>query len=119
VNSATAFHIDIAYSLYTTGGAAISGTGETAAINAANKLANVNKMRYQPLMPYWFYSNEWYLSAFAAVAPADAPTPVTPCGGVTKLTSGSMGNVAFLAIIAGGRLPSQTRPGTAVSDYLE
>ena len=119
VNSGTAFYIDVAYSLFTTGGAAISGTSETARINAANKPAFVNKMRYQPLMPYWFYSNEWYLSAFAAVAPANAPVLVTPCGSVNKLTSGSTGNVAFLAILAGGRLPSQTRPGTVVSDYLE
>ncbi len=119
VNSGTAFYIDVAYSLFTTGGAAIAGTSETARINAANKLAFVNKMRYQPLMPYWFYSNEWYLSAFAAVAPANAPSPVTPCGSVTKLTSGSTGNIAFLAILAGGRLPSQTRPSPSLADYLE
>jgi hypothetical protein len=125
VNSGTAFYVDINYSLYTTGGTAVSGTTDSARISALSKQASVTRMRYQPLMPYWFYFNEWYLSAFASVAPADAPSTVTPCGSATKLTVGSNANVAFLAILAGSRLPTlpstatQTRPSATLSDYLE
>ncbi len=119
VKSTTAFKVDVNYSLYTTGGVPVSGTTDSVTISGANKSVSANRMRYQPLMPYWFYSNEWYLTAFAAVAPANAPSTVTPCGSASKLTVGANTNVAVLAYLAGKNLTGNARPSGTLSDYLE
>ena len=119
VKSTTSFQVDVNYSLYTTLLVPISGTTDSVTINGANKSVSANRMRYQPLMPYWFYSNEWYLTAFAAVAPANAPSAVTPCGSSTKLTVGANTNVAVLAFLAGKNLTGNARPSGTLSDYLE
>ena len=124
VKAGTTFTVDVSYSVTNLGGMTV-GTSETATINGQTRLASLKRMRYQPLMPYWFYSNDWYLSAFAAVSPTDTPSPVVPCGSATKLTSGASANVAALVMLAGSRLPNlpaaplQTRPSSVLSDYLE
>ncbi|MBL8511784.1 MAG: hypothetical protein JNM52_09075, partial [Betaproteobacteria bacterium] len=79
----------------------------TATINGVGAAATVTGMRYQPLMPYWFYQNEWYKTAFLALGQAKAPANGGPCA---KLTVGSNDKDALL-ILAGAKLsPLQTRP---------
>jgi hypothetical protein len=118
------FQVDVDYSVTTIGGTVL-GASESVRINGQTHPASLKRMRYQALMPYWFYSNDWYLSAFAAVSPSDAPSVVMPCGSATKLTVGANTNVAALVMLAGSRLPNlpstatQTRPSSAVSNYLE
>ena len=124
VKPGTAFQVDVDYSVTTTGGTAL-GISESVRVSGQTHPASLKRMRYQALMPYWFYSNDWYLSAFAAVSPSDAPSVVMPCGSATKLTVGPSTNVAALVMLAGSRLPklpaapTQTRPSSVVSNYLE
>jgi len=97
-----------------TGSASFSGLGSS---------VTVTNMRYQPLMPYWFYQNEWYKTAFYAVSPTKLPGAV--CGASTTLTVGGSSLDNGLVILAGSRLPNlpgsptQTRPSAAITDYLE
>lgn len=88
-----------------------------------NKPVTLSGMRTLPLMPYWFYSEDWYKSAFAAIAPASAPVlpSPNPCGAKTTLTVGTATNIEALAILAGKDLQSPTvsRPNTVVANYLE
>jgi hypothetical protein len=87
-----------------------------------SKKVALRNVRYQPVMPTWFYDNNWYLSAFYSVSPSKAPSPVSPCGPINQLTSGSSPADAVV-ILAGSRLPvsapTQTRPSASASDYLE
>ena len=87
----------------------------------------ISNLRYQPLVPYWFYDNKWHTTALFALSPSNAPAagPYTDCGGATSLTIGGQSSTGALVIQAGGRLPSlpatptQTRPSANISDYLE
>ena len=80
-------------------------------ISAVGLNASISNMRYQPLMPTWFYSNEWYKTALYSVAPSKAPGAVSPCGAAQLLTAGTNSNVDAIALLAGAKLPSQaTRP---------
>ena len=87
----------------------------------------VTNLRYQPLMPYWFYVNEWYKSAFYALSPAVRPVPLIAhnCGAATSLTVGGMSLDNGLVMLAGSRLPNlpatptQARPSAAITDYME
>ncbi len=123
IPNGTVFQVDVDYAVTTMADVPVDAS-ERASINAKTHSASLKRMRYQPLMPYWFYSNDWYRSAFAAVAPSDAPALVAPCGSATKLTSGANSNVAVLVLLAGAPLPNlpatptQIRPGS-VSNYLE
>jgi hypothetical protein len=98
-----------------------SQTG-TFLVSGTSKNVSVSNLRYQPLMPTWFYNNDWYLSAFYAVSPSKAPSAITPCGSISQLTSGNS-PVDAVVMLAGSRLPvsapTQTRPSAAVADYLE
>jgi hypothetical protein len=80
-------------------------------------------MRYQPVMPYWSHQNEWYKSAFAAMAPSKAPAAIAPCGSATMLTSGGNSSVDAMVMRAGRRLndanPLNAYQGEALVDYLE
>ena len=88
----------------------------------------VTNMRYQPLMPYWFYQNEWYKTAFYALSPARRPTPLIAhnCGAATTLTVGGTPLDNGLVILAGSRLPNlpatptqAVRPTSNILDYME
>jgi hypothetical protein len=87
-----------------------------------SKKVALRNVRYQPVMPTWFYDNNWYLSAFYAVSPSKAPSPIIPCGSISQLTSGNSPADAVV-ILAGSRLPvstpTQTRPSASAADYLE
>lgn len=88
----------------------------TGFVNGVGAAATVAGMRYQPLMPYWFYQNEWYKTTFLALGQAKAPANGGPCA---KLTVGSNDKDALL-ILAGAKLsPLQTRPTANATDYLE
>jgi hypothetical protein len=91
-------------------------------VSGKSKKVALRNVRYQPVMPTWFYDNNWYLSAFYAVSPSKAPSPISPCGSISQLTSGSS-PVDAVVILAGSRLPvltpTQTRPSASASDYLE
>lgn len=91
-------------------------------VSGINKDITLSNLRYQPLMPTWFYNNDWYLSAFYAVSPSKAPSAITPCGSISQLTSGNSPADAVV-ILAGSRLPvsapTQTRPSASAADYLE
>ena len=96
----------------------------TFTILGVNKSVALKNMRYQPPMPAWFFDNNWYLTAFYAVSPSKAPSPVVPCGATTQLASGNSPADAVV-MLAGSRrpvsplMPTQTRPSAALSDYLE
>ena len=89
------------------------------------KSLSVNNLRYQPLMPDWFEKNDWYLTAFYAVAPSKAPSPVTPCGITTQLSAGANSGGDAIVMLAGSRLPNlpaaptQIRPSASLDQYLE
>ena len=121
VTSTKTFQVQVTYAVYTTGGTLIGS--ETVVLDASNRAAALSRMRYQPVMPYWFYQNEWYKSAFAAIAPAKAPGTVTPCGATSLLSSGGNTSVEAIVMLAGRRLndtnPSNADAGSALSDYLE
>ncbi len=96
----------------------------TISINSPSATTTISNLRHQPLMPYWFYQNEWYKTAFYAVAPNRLFN--TPCGTATSTLT--MGGVALdngLVILAGSRLPNlptmptQTRPSANITDYIE
>ncbi len=88
-----------------------------------HKPVTLSGMRTLPLMPYWFYSEDWYKSAFAAIAPASAPVlpSPNPCSAKTTLTVGAATNIEALAILAGKDLqsPVVSRPNTVLTNYLE
>jgi type II secretory pathway pseudopilin PulG len=105
------------------------GTSETnISILGVGKQVSINKMRYQPIMPYWYYFNEWYKLGFLGVAPSLAPTNVMPCGATNFLTVDQVSSVPAVVLLAGAKFPplpaasTQTRPplgGTNLNDYLE
>lgn len=90
------------------------GTGQTFALNG---------MRYNPIMPGWFFDNRWYATAFASWAPGSAKLPAppstNPCGSVTSLTVGGATVNNGVLILAGPTLTGQTRPSSTISSYLD
>lgn len=89
---------------------------------------SISRMRYQPIMPYWYYYNEWYRQGFLGVAPANAPANLMPCGAISGLTVDGVSGYGATVVLAGSKFsipPSvsgQNRPilGSALlSDYLE
>lgn len=89
-------------------------------ISAVGQNASISNMRYQPLMPSWFYTNEWYKTAFYSVAPSKAPSSVTPCNATQLLAAGTNANVDAIVLLAGAKLAGQAaRPSAAIADYLE
>ncbi len=83
-------------------------------------------INYYPLMPSWYYGNDWHLSAFYALAPGAAPAGgSTDCGGATSLSVASGSIDKALVMLAGSRLPNlpatptQTRPSATLSNYFE
>ena len=100
----------------------ISPFSSTASISiiSPSATATVTNLRYQPLMPYWFYQNEWYKTARYALSPSKAPSAgATDCGAATTLTVGGASVSTAVAVLAGSRLSAQTRPTAIVTDYLE
>jgi len=93
--------------------------------DGVGKNVTVSNLRYQPIMPTWFYNNDWYLTAFYAVAPSKAPSPVTPCGITTQLSAGANSGGDAIVMLAGSRLPNlpavptQMRPSPSLDQYLE
>ncbi len=93
------------------------------------QIFSVTGMNYHPIMPEWFFQNGWYLSAFAALAPAGGIAPTTPspnpCGTATTLITGTGNSANAIVMLAGARLPvlpaiaTQARPSAAISNYLE
>ena len=84
---------------------------------------SVTAMRYAPIMPTWFYDNRWYLTAFAAIAPAAGVAPAAPspnsCGTATSLTVGANSGVNAIVMLAGKTLGAVARPSSVITDYLE
>ena len=92
----------------------------TITVFGVGKSVTVSNMRYQPVMPSWFYTNEWYKTAFYSVAPSKAPISVTPCGTTQLLAAGTSTSVDAIVLLAGAKLASQAaRPSAAIADYLE
>ena len=80
----------------------------------------VSGITYNPIMPYWFYENRWYLTAFSARSPALAPQPTTnPCGGATSLSVADVDGRDAVVLLAGRAANGQIRPSNKVNDYLE
>lgn len=84
----------------------------------------VTDMRYNPIMPTWFYDNRWHLTAFAAIAPEAGFAPSTsspnPCGLTTKLTLDSAAGAGAIVMLSGREISMPPkRPSNAVADYLE
>ena len=116
------FTVDISEDFTTT---TLPATG-SASFNGTGSSATVTNMRYQPVMPYWFYQNEWYKTAFYALSPALRPAPIAHnCGAATTLTVGGSSLDNGLVILAGSRLPNlplvpaQPRPSANIADYME
>ncbi len=89
--------------------------------NGSLKAVRVSNMRFDPLVPPWFMDNNWHRQSMAAIAPNAAPVAPSPnpCGAVTTLSVGGSFGIPAVAIIPGGVLSGQTRPSSAVGDYLE
>jgi hypothetical protein len=91
-------------------------------VSGTSKNVSVSNLRYQPVMPTWFYNNNWYLAAFYAVSPSNAPSAITPCGLISQLKSGNTPADAIV-MLAGSRLPvsapTQARPSATLANYLE
>lgn len=83
----------------------------------------VTDMRYNPIMPTWFYDNRWYLSAFAAISPTAGFAPTTsspnPCGSATSLTLDNASGNAAIAMLSGRQFSTPPKPSNAIADYLE
>lgn len=83
----------------------------------------LNNMRYNPIMPAWFFHNRWYATAFAAWAPTAATLPATaspnPCSPATSLKVGGTTVDTGVLILAGPALTGQTRPAATITSYLE
>jgi hypothetical protein len=70
---------------------------------------------------YWFMKNQWYRYTYYAVAPG---TSAAQAGGTLTVTSfptayGNNNDKRFVLALVGPPLTSQTRPSTAVAQYLE
>jgi hypothetical protein len=70
---------------------------------------------------YWFIQNEWYRYTYYAVAPG---TSAAQAGGNLTITSfptayGNNNDKRFVLALVGPPLTTQTRPSTAVAQYLE
>ena len=114
VNSGTTFTVNVTDTFITTP----SATG-TFTFNGSGQSVTVSNMSYQPLMPYWFYANEWYKLAFYAVPRSIAPGSSSDCGSATALTVGANAVNYPLVQIAGKNLTLNTRPSGLRSDYFE
>ncbi len=98
----------------------------TISITSASSTTTMSNLRYQPQMPYWFYDNEWYKTAYYALSPSVAPAVgSTDCGAATTLTVGGSSVATALVLQAGARLPvlpatpTQTRPSASLANYAE
>ncbi len=81
---------------------------------------SLNNMRYQPIMPDWFYDHFWYQTAFYALARASIPSggTSTDCASAASITVGNLSTSTAVAMLAGKRLTG-TRPSATLGDYLE
>lgn len=103
------------------------GSGIVASRSFLGTSRNVTvQTNYYPLMPAWFFENNWYLSAFYALAPGAAPAAgSTDCSGATSLSVASGAVDKALVMLAGSRLPNlpatptQSRPSATLSNYFE
>lgn len=84
-----------------------------------NGTVSVNQLRYQPIMPAWFFYNEWYKTAFYAVGPSVAPENLAGCGTATSLTVGVRSGVRAVVMQGGASLTGASRPSSPPADYLE
>ena len=81
----------------------------------------LSNLRYQPIMPAWFFDNEWYKTAFYAVGRDALAQTSTDCGAATSLTVGMRTGIASVALLASKGLasPPAARPSMPPADYLE
>lgn len=95
--------------------------GATGAHLFAGGTLNVaaRNMRYQPPMPYWFYENDWYKTAFYALPRAAASGASADCGAAGTLTLGTRTINTPIVQLAGRNLTGNTRPSSLLTDYLE
>jgi hypothetical protein len=77
-------------------------------------------MRYQPVMPDWFYDHLWYQTAFYALARTSIPSggTSTDCASAASIGVGNLSTSTAVAMLAGKRLTG-TRPSATLDDYLE
>lgn len=78
-----------------------------------------SNLRYQPVMPAWYFDNEWYKTGFYAVGRSSAPGAATACGTAVSLAVGSKTGVNAVVMQAGKSLSSAARPSMPTADYLE
>jgi hypothetical protein len=81
---------------------------------------SLNNMRYQPVMPDWFYDHLWYQTAFYALARTSIPSggTSTDCVSATGIAVGNLSTNIAITMLAGKRLTG-TRPSATLGDYLE
>jgi hypothetical protein len=123
VNPITTFAVDVSEFFST----ASPTTTASSSFTGVSRSVTVTNMRYQPLMPYWFYQNEWYKTTFYALSPAIRPVPLVAhnCGSATSLTVGGASLDNGLVMLAGSKLTSppapltQMRPSANILDYME
>jgi hypothetical protein len=114
---------DVVTAAYSIPGIGVSES--SASFNGVGKKVGINKMRYQPQMPYWYYQNDWYLTGFYGVAAASAPANLSPCGVKPSITVDGVDGAAAAVILGGARFPNppllstQSRPSNSLNDYLE
>ena len=81
---------------------------------------NLSNMRYQPVMPSWFYDQLWYQTAFYALARASIPGGnAVECAGVPNISLGTASTTNPIVGLSGKNLTANTRPTASLSDYFE
>jgi hypothetical protein len=80
----------------------------------------VSGMRYQPVMPDWFFDHLWYQTAFYALARTSIPSGGTSidCASATSIAVGNLSSSTAVVMLAGKRLTG-TRPSATLDEYLE
>ncbi len=78
------------------------------------------------VLTHWYFTNQWYRSAYYAIAPAYAPhtQPYAPsCGSCITVTDASSGAITasnkMVMILMGSALGQHSQPSSSVADYLD
>jgi len=81
---------------------------------------NLSNMRYQPVMPSWFYDQLWYQTAFYALARASIPGGNSAeCVAIPNITLGTANATSPVVGLSGKNVSASVRPTASLSDYFE
>ena len=80
----------------------------------------LSNLRYQPVMPSWFYDQLWYQTAFYALARASIPGGNSAeCVGIPNITLGTTNTTNAVVGLSGKSVSAFARPTANLADYFE